>query len=733
MDNLGYKDVIIPQSIFFDRIYPSISIASANASYDGVAEGRYILIDSTNKYAYGWLKTGETMADNYDTDTTFSAAFNNVIFYNTNNFISYQPSVIIRSDNDFLVPVKETESSTTYTIFQKSVNGWAPTEINDGNFSAHDGEIYKKVGNTYQYIGQIVTDSWLAAELEREKIILHDWVAAQSFATQEWVGQQLSNLDPEGEIAIYTGGTGITIDSNNAINFSGTSVLSPVIWADNALTINADSSLQIVTDLFTPLFNKTTLGVRLDSTNGGLSSGANGLYIDRTWLSSHTSGGSGSGVIYSAGTGITISDGAVQEISVKIDDTHGGVISTSDGLCVDSAWLATFMGGGGGAGTVYTAGPGIEITNGTIGVKLGTQDTLENSGCGISTQGGALTLSSEVKGLLTGVTGYSASNGITMTGKTFELDLKASGGLGLDNHQLTINCGTGIRVDSASGALQVNLTGSKSITTNASVGLDHPLEVKCADNNALYWDNDGLKIKLQSNSGLAINTYGLSAMVKSDGGLACDSNGLYVDTTWLSQQTSGGGGGGIVYTAGDCISLDNNTISVKISSAGKITSSSEGLAVDTSIVPLLWTQDTASSTIVGITTTNKTFTSYIVKQPVGSYFDIRGGGTIVSTDAMAPNNVSVFIRYDGDTQALVEANPSFYDSTEIGIVDIINNNGNTVTSVKLYKGEIDNGLDIYNHAITTPVLNFTCDISSAGQRFYFRGFYPKNLDNINNV
>lgn len=742
MDNLGYKDVIIPQSIFFDRIYPSISIASADAPYDGVAEGRYILIDSTNKQAYGWLKAGTIMKVAYSADTDFSAAFNNVIFYSSNNFISYQPSVIIRSNNDFLVPVKETESSTTYTIFKRSVSGWAPTtEINNENFSANDGEVYKKVGNTYQYIGKIATDSWITAKVNE----IQQWVREQNYATETWVSALIQDLDTEGETVIYSSGKGISINNEHQISFSGVSIDSPIYWAGNRnyLTINIDSSLQ--TQMAT---GYTKLGVKLAS-QGGLTFDSNGIAIDTTWLSQHTSGdGSGTGVVYSAGTGITISDDPIPEISfdptsvftveptstvfwnpmgaclnvyvdgttidvdqellanpthsylkVKIDDTQDGIAVGDNGIYINSAWLASFIGSEGGGGIVYSAGAGIDISNSQISVQLGSQESLvhpQSPGCGLATQGGRLRLSSEVIGLLTNVTGYTASNGITLNNKNFELNLDSDSGLTVTGAGLRVWYGTGLTINET-GQLCVN--PGKSITTNASID-SHPLEVHCADNNALYFDNDGLKVKcLSGGIGIDGNGQGLKVLLKNQGGLLCDiNNGLYIDTTWLASQIGSSSGSGTTYTAGSGINITNNTISL-----------------DNSVLDTVLNQSSITSTVLALSTvTGKTYTSYIVKKSCNTFIDIRGGGVIESTDSATVASASIAIQISGNNADIIATDNIITNTTEIGLVDMVTTGSGTVEQFKLYKGVIG----------TIPVLTFTCNIASSGQKFYLKGFYP---------
>ena len=95
--------------------------------------------------------------------------------------------------------------------------------------------------------------------------------------------------------------------------------------------------------------------------------------------------GGGGGTSYSAGDGISISSNTIS-VKKASASTLGG-IKVGTGLSIDSNGVLSATGGS--SGTAYSAGSGISISNGEISAKLGTGLAFDSSGNIYATGGGS--------------------------------------------------------------------------------------------------------------------------------------------------------------------------------------------------------------------------------------------------------------------------------------------------------------------------------------------------------
>ena len=139
-----------------------------------------------------------------------------------------------------------------------------------------------------------------------------------------------------------------------------------------------------------------------------------------------------SGATYSAGTGVEISNGTIS-VKVASDSQLGGVKVDGSTITIDENGVISSSGGGGGS---YTAGTGIDITNDEISVKTASTSQLG----GVKVDGSTITIDANGVISASGGTTYTAGTGIDITNDEISLK-KAStsqlGGVKVDGTTIT--------------------------------------------------------------------------------------------------------------------------------------------------------------------------------------------------------------------------------------------------------------------------------------------------------
>lgn len=342
------ESVFIPQALIFDRIYPNLYIAKNNADKDGVAEGRYVLIDSKNyEVAYANVTSNDWPGDYPAPSTTANIRTAASV---VTTALSWSALPVLQEQTNYIIPLLLQRENNKYVrLFEYTGSAWETKDITDSNNSstegyeidlsaadhaiykefnnsseleaweAHDGEIYQKSNNQYIFIGNIMTSSQIDAIVSSNVALYANgglkrgsggiYVDTDIIATKDWVSANSGTA--------YIAGPGININNNTITLKDLYAIQSPFYCDDNGylqLSYDINTLETYIEDKGNG--DKYYLNVKIDSANGGITSSANGLYIDTTWLSSHVSGGNET--TYTGGTGITVNNNNV--IAMKLNE-----------------------------------------------------------------------------------------------------------------------------------------------------------------------------------------------------------------------------------------------------------------------------------------------------------------------------------------------------------------------------------------------------------------------------